>query len=315
MTTRRRGALATLASVAITLALALSIAACGATKVRDSLPAPTGNGGDGAPATTPQAVAEAPPIVEIVVDDTGFTAPGTVPAGLKAMSLQNMGAKAHGAMLLKLHDNASRDQVRTALADDPSGVTAFRLVTASGGPGRLAPGSRQATYDTLSKGDYFIADPIVGPDNVMRIDPNTLTSLVVTDPDPDAPSVAAPASGLTARITGTGIEIPPDLSAGGLTTLKVSNVGTQANEFSILKVDPVATVDQARGFLLNAQPSGEAPFTFVGGGSAVETGKTMLLSLDLPPGRYLVVSLLPNIVGGTDRPLVDGISAALTVAS
>ena len=91
------------------------------------------------------------------------------------------------------------------------------------------------------------------------------------------------------------------------------NDGPQPHELTILALAPGKTLDDALAFFGEAPHTGPPPFSDAGGLGAIGAGQTAWVDLDLAPGDYAAVCLVPDPATGKPH-LMLGMSAAFTVS-
>jgi hypothetical protein len=253
----------------LTRALALSLAAAGCS-------AASGNPPHDAAAT----------LVRMVARDFAFQGGHTVPAGLVAFRLVNLGRATHMMGIARLDSGKTlSDVVRAAQAG-----AAMPWLSGLGGPGPVAPGDSVTNYLVLQPGTYFIG--CYWPDSTGKEHAalGMITTLTVTGQDAGAPALPTP--DVYVRETDYHIAMPDTLRAGHH-VFRTDNDGPHEHDLAILRLLPGATEAQVQQWLDKPTLS-HAPVEAVGGTVGVERWVPSEFALDLQPGRYLFVCLMSD---------------------
>jgi hypothetical protein len=257
-------------------------------------------GGEPAPAapTTTVAAPVAAPRTSIAVEAVEYQFAGgaaTVAAGPLAIVLRNLGQEQHNAQLIRLGDGVGVDRASALLADDPGGAGLLGLGEMAGGPGPVEPGASRRAVQPLTPGRYLVVCTVRGRAGEVHAADGMLASFdVVAGAAPPPPPPARPAA--TARLTDFAIRLPASLRAGGV--LEVVNQGKVPHEVGLYRLPSARGADTAvrryvdslRGASLHEPP----PFPAAGGVAALAPGGSARLPLDLAPGEYLAICLVPE---------------------
>src|SRR2546421_614202 len=92
------------------------------------------------------------PKITIVARDFSFDLPETLPAGLVTITMNNVGTQPHQAILARLNQGVTSDQVLSAAVKSPN--DALPLLTSVGGPGSIDPNQSSEVILNLSPGQY-----------------------------------------------------------------------------------------------------------------------------------------------------------------
>ena len=104
----------------------------------------------------------------------------------------------------------------------------------------------------------------------------------------------------------------PDSIPGGLTTIRLTDVGKQPHEAQLFRLNSGVTGDQFQTALKNPNPAGALKLsTATGGVAAVDPGTTAESIMDLQPGQYYLLCFLPDANGVPH--FVHGMLKAFTV--
>jgi hypothetical protein len=264
-----------------------------------------------APAKAP-AVAQPPvaganaPVITVDAHDYAFVAPETIAAGLVTIAFKNLGHEPHHAQLLRLKDGVTFEQFTKALQAGEAAV--FPLITAEGGPAMIGHGGAAEVTLNLREGNYVLACFVPSPDGVPHLAKGMLRPLKVTAAS--GAVAAAPATVASVSMVDFAYTMPKLLPAGR-STLRVVNDGTQWHEIAIVRLAPGKTLDDVKRFW-SAPPAGQPPFELAGGMQGLEPGGAGYMTLDLPPGEYAGICLIPDAASGTPH-IHLGMIAGFTV--
>jgi hypothetical protein len=274
------------------LTVAGTLAGCGG-----GTPAPQATTPDGAGAGTGAPSSTVAPSSRLTVTsyEYSFTASGPVnlAAGKITITLRNGGIEPHNAQVIRLQKGVTDKVVAKAASDDPSGGQLLALGDPVGGPGTVSPGGAQESVQTLTPGSYLMFCLVRAPSGEVHaadgmVDQFSVAANPAGHPDP------RPTAEL--RLTDSGFRLPSSFPRGGV--LRVTNQGTQAHEVTFLRLPTGKGVSAAAPYLrrlrspaLLQQPP---PFPAAGGVSAISPGQSADLRIQLPPGDYLAICLLPS---------------------
>lgn len=240
-----------------------------------------------APATEPVEVASSIPEVEIEAADFSFTVPETISAGWVRIILKNSGTEPHHIQFLRLNDGVTADQFMEAL--NQAVGPALAMVTEVGGVAPIHPGGSASAVLNLPVGDYVVLCLIPSPsDQTPHHAKGMFKSLKVEA----GTSVAAePPADLTIHLKDFQFDMPDSLSTGAL-TVEVINDGPESHEFNIHRLEDGKTADDVLKFLNGA--GGPPPFTPVGGLNGLGIGLKGYAELNLEPGTYIAICMIPS---------------------
>jgi hypothetical protein len=276
--------------------------------------APGAAAAGGAPPGSAGPAATAPPhtSIEVVALEYQFGAgAATAVAGPVPIALRNLGQEQHNVQLIRLDDGVDPGRAAEVLAADPTGAELLRLGRLAGGPGPAEPGAGARAVQSLVPGRYLVACTVRGRSGEVHAADGMVASFeVVAGRAPAAP--AAPAA--TARLTDFGIRLPASLPRHG--ALEVVNQGSVPHEVGIYRLPSARGaaavrryVDSLRGESLHQPP----PFRAAGGVGALAPGASARVALDLEPGEYVAICLVPE--PGTGPHAVRGMVARFRVGA
>ena len=85
----------------------------------------------------------------------------------------------------------------------------------------------------------------------------------------------------------------PSSVAAGKHTLKVTNQGPEAHEFSLIQLAPGKTAQDVMAFFMQP-PAGPPPFTDAGGMGALAPNTSGWVEVDLTAGNYMALCFVPD---------------------
>jgi hypothetical protein len=231
------------------------------------------------------------PVITIDASEYTFAVPETIEGGLVTLRLKNLGHEAHHAQLLRLKDGVTLEQFMAALPQGEQAV--FPLLTAEGGPAAIDhQGTSEVTLN-LREGQYVLACFLPSPDGAPHLAKGMLKPLRVTAPK----SIAAqPAVSGVITLRDFSINMPATLPAGRH-SYQVISEGPQWHEMVVMRLAPGKTLQDAHSFF-TSPAGGPPPFTWVGGMQGLEAGGAGIMTLDLAPGEYAAVCLIPDAASG-----------------
>jgi hypothetical protein len=267
----------TLSSV-ILLLLAVLLSACaGDTRNAQQAPTPV-------PIFLPQ--------LNITAHDFSFDMPDTVLPGLLSVKLSNSGFLPHQAMLARLKDGITYDQLLVAFKKGLA--TGLPMIIPEGGPNTIMAHQSQEVILNLPEGRYIALSFVTDQDGISDLRRGMFKLFSVTGPaDTSHLNNIQPSGQIT--LEDFSFKLPSKLSTGEQ-LLKVTNQGQQAHEMSLLKLQTGKTMQDARSYL--EVPINQAPFEQAGGTTALAPGQSTWLKLDLNASTYLAVCLMPDAQSG-----------------
>lgn len=242
-------------------------------------------------AAPPASPAPASRVVAWEARDYSYEAPDTLPSGWVTIRMMNHGPETHHGQLLRLNDGVTFQAFSQAIQQEGEG--ALRLTTLVGGPGAIdAHRADEVTLD-LKPGSYVIACFVPSSDGVPHLAKGMLKPIEVTATDPSTAGPPATQGRFTMR--DFSFEMPDRLAAGRA-SYEVANAGPQPHELVVVKLAEGKTVADVMTWY--RAPSGPPPFEAVGGINGLSAGVTGYMSLDLQPGAYAAICLVPDPASG-----------------
>ncbi|HEU4700105.1 MAG TPA: hypothetical protein VFS40_13060 [Gemmatimonadales bacterium] len=239
-----------------------------------------------------RAAARAPRVVRVEAHDFAFVMPDTIPAGTTTFRLRNAGTQPHHLMLYRLDPGRTLTDVLAALR---AGGAHPGWMHPVGGPNAIPPGGESVGTVTLTPGSYVAFCHIPSPDRVIHFAKGMLKAVtVVPGREPPAP---LPAADVTVTLRDYDFVFSRPLTHGRH-RVAVTNRGTQAHELILSRLDPGRTSRDFVRWMETQQ--GRPPVTPAGGTTDLPPEGTIILDVDLPPGRYSVLCRVRDT--GDGRP-------------
>jgi hypothetical protein len=223
--------------------------------------------------------------------DYAYAAPDTLPAGVVTIRMTNRGEEPHHGQLLRLNDGVSFDQFVAALQQEGEG--ALRLTTPEGGPALIDPARTDEVTLDLAPGSYVLACFVPSPDGVPHLAKGMIKPLEVRASDRSA--AAAPEADGTFTMRDFSFDMPTTLPTGK-STYQVVNEGPQPHEFVVVKVAAGKTSEDVRTWYRT--PDAPPPFEAVGGINGLADGRAGFTTVDLGPGAYAAICVIPDQASG-----------------
>jgi hypothetical protein len=275
--------------------LALSgLAACGDSKSDEPAADPT---------TTTAAEAKAQEVA-VTYDGKKITAPEKIEAGLVRFNVASTADPEAQRNLLFTKLDAGKTaadvaaEVKTDKGAPPSWMKAIGSV-------QVAQGKTSSFTTVVDEGTWAVIAP---PEN----DPGVFT--VITVGPSMSGSIAATLPKTDAAVSAT--EYMYDIKGlkAGLNRITVKNTGGLPHIFAILGLKADAKLDEILAYEGEEEPQGLTDFQ--NNLSYMDPGKSGIVEVDIPAGRYAMVCFLDNAPGGkTDKPhFMLGMKQEFTIA-
>jgi hypothetical protein len=240
------------------------------------------------PAASPSALSR---VVEWQARDYSYEAPDRLPSGWVTIRMSNHGPEPHHGQLLRLNDGVTFQAFSQALQQE--GEAALRLTSLVGGPAVIDPHRTDEVTVDLKPGSYMIACFVPSPDGVAHIAKGMIKSVEVTASEPSTAKPPATQGSFTMR--DFSFEMPDRLVAGRA-SYEVTNAGPQPHELVVVKLGEGKTVPDVMAWY--RAPSGPPPFEAVGGINGLSAGQSGYMTLDLQPGSYAAICVIPDPASG-----------------
>lgn len=228
-----------------------------------------------------------PNVVTIVATDFAFALPETLPPGLTTLRLANAGAEPHHSVLLKLADGKTvADFMAVAMSE-----TTPAWISLPGSPAAISPNDTSNTTTTLAPGQYVLVCYVPSPDGAPHIAKGMVKGFVVAGAAP-AVAAAEPTADVVVTMSDYAYAFSTPLTAGAH-TIRVENAGPQMHEITFERLDDGKTIQDfvawGRGGMKAPPPSHP-----VGGVIGPTTGGHAYFTINLTPGKYLVLCYVPD---------------------
>ena len=258
-------------------------------------------------AAAPEAAAEIPNVV-ITATDSSFNIPAEIPAGLVSLTLKNEGDANHHAIIGRMFDDVTLEQVGEMLAKGDESEVFGDLDMFM--PDTIPGGATNVLLD-MPPGRWAVFSFSMGEDMVPDFAKGLLAEFTVTDSV--QPATAAPDTDLTVTLSDDDFDMPSELTAGSH-TIQVTNAGSADNAFVFfVQLGGDTTLDDILSefdalFTTGTMPEEMSEFWGVGGLMTNTVSDTYWTTIDLEPGNYVAIS---NI-GSTGFPY-SGMAKYFTV--
>jgi uncharacterized cupredoxin-like copper-binding protein len=235
--------------------------------------------------------------------------PNTISGGPVTLVMRNVGKEAHNAQFMRLNTGVTIDQFMAALQQGEG--PAFALVSFTGGPGVLDPGSNtEQIATTLTPGSYIVACFVTSPDGVPHFAKGMIKGLQVTAATTTAPA-AKPGAPVTVTLRDFAFD-SPDTLPSGTNTWAITNTGPQPHEIQVAKLAAGGSAADVTKFFTTIPPSGPPPYQSFGGFQGIDANGSGSLTLNLPAGDYAFYCAIPDPTNGL-RHLQEGMLKQVTV--
>jgi uncharacterized lipoprotein YbaY len=219
-----------------------------------------------------------------------FDLPDTIAGGVVKFELINEGPAPeihHISIARVLGDYTSKDFMEEMKAN-PSTPPAWAKAMGGPNPSSMPGVNSNATMD-LKPGRYIAMCFVPGPDGVPHIMKGMIKDFVVTAAAD--PSAALPPADVTIKLADYSFTATPALSVGHH-AIRVENDAAQEHEVILVKLNAGKTVDDVLSFIETMK--GPPPGAFVGGVSGISNGAVNQFDVDLEPGDYALICLIPD---------------------
>ncbi|MFI5053532.1 MAG: hypothetical protein ACHQDE_04155 [Acidimicrobiia bacterium] len=227
----------------------------------------------------------------VTAGDYTYQFKGSPKAGLTQINFVNAGVEMHMMGMVRLKPGVTAAQLKAALlsSDQHAGDA---LVVGDGSvaptPSLLGPGEKTGIITKMAAGHYGVFCFVTAPDG----QPHVAHGMVKTfDIAKGKSNLTPPTDGVVkVDLTDTTVGLPATgLPARGYA--KFTNSGTTGRNFSLVALQPGATVQQASAYydaLFNSPtpPAGEAPGKLDGGFQSLPKGASVYLVLGFAKGNY-----------------------------
>lgn len=224
------------------------------------------------------ATPHAPVAVVIDMADGTLFAPDSVPAGTVRIRMVRRDSTEHNLVVYALN-GADPASFAAALGSVPS--TPAPALALGGTEGPVEPGDTSEVILTLAPGQYLLGCMSRAFAQQRHVSAGEWKVLTVVAGTSEAP----PAATIEVGLTDFAFQAEPRWPAGDQ-VIKVENIGTQEHILLLFRLDEGHTLGEW------ARVEGDAPWSHpLGGISRLGPGQSVLLPLDLEPGRHVLICL------------------------
>jgi uncharacterized cupredoxin-like copper-binding protein len=234
-------------------------------------------------------------VVTIRALDYRFEAPASVPAGTITFRLKNDGREAHHLWIVQLKDGKTPADFLEATKVWGSSLKMPPWAIDVGGPNTASPGERAEGTVTLEAGTYMLVCWVPSPNGVVHVMKGMVQRLRVTARR--AAESAEPTATTNLVLDDYSFTFSKPMAAGRQIVRVENRAATQSHEVVIAKLLPGRTLLNAVAWL-NGGQGGPSPVEAIGGASGLGTGRHMYLTLDLQPGKYVLLCFIPDVKTG-----------------
>lgn len=254
-------------------------------------------------------MAPAPRVVTVRAFDFRFEAPATVPAGTITFRLENRGKEIHHLWIVKLAKGKTAEDFMKLTKVWGSALRMPAWATDVGGPNSAGAGESDEGTMTLDPGTYMLVCWIPSSDGMLHImkgmvRPITVTAAGATPPD-------EPKADVSMILDDYSFELSRPLTPGRH-VIRIENRAKQSHEAVIARLAPDKTLSQAVSWM-NGGQVGPSPVVPLGGASGLATGRHMYITVDLQPGRYVLLCFIPDVRTGKPHS-AHGMVKEITIA-
>lgn len=221
-------------------------------------------------------------------------------AGAVTISLRNEGALPHQVSLVRLPDGVGLDEFVADLHEDEAAALAGAVLGAGVNP--VERGREGSVRADLEPGTYALLCFVPGPDGGNHVDQGMVHQIEVVETE-GAEAAPVPAEeDVVAEVVLDDFSITPP--AGGFAQpgrYRFVNRGEEAHEVVFVRLKDGRTLADAATYQVGGP--GEAPFTFEGGPAGMAPGSEVHVDLDLRPGSWIALCMIPG--EHTGQPHVD----------
>lgn len=276
-----------------------------------------------APAPVARAATPSAPVVDIAVTPDGFSAPPSHSSGVTTFRATTTVTGEFGSIvgLVQLRPGTAAEAFATHLgqiftADRATAVAAARALMAEAdliGGVQVQP-DRPGTFTVrLRPGTYYLFD-YVAFEFPPPAGPEALHQLTITE-DRHRGVPPAPRAAVWSLHTPTGpiFHAPSRIPANR--PILFTNLMGQVNEAIFMPVHPDTTDADVQAFFESLEGGPPAPSPFTGravGSPPISPGRSSVLRLHLPPGRYALITFVFDLDDGV-RLAVKGMHRIVTV--
>jgi uncharacterized cupredoxin-like copper-binding protein len=261
----------------------------------------------GGPLSPPHRVAPPlTPVVTVHASEFAYTGPKTIKSGVTLFRLINDGNELHHLIIVKLDKGKTMADFIAAMKKPgpPPSWTTFE-----GGPNPALPHATVDATLSLEPGDYVLLCTIPSPGERA---PHAVKGMVgALTVSAEKNGALEPVTDQTIRLNDYSFAMPATLAAGHH-NFQVVNDAQQLHEVVVVELPPGETIADLGNWVDKSLMKGPPPGRPVGGMAPLSTGRTGVFSVDLKPGTYGLICLVPDAKNGTSH-FQHGMTKTLTV--
>ena len=262
------------------------------------------------------------PEVVVTATEYAFDVQPAIDGGWTTLTLDNQGMEEHQAFLVQPTGDATIDDVMAAL-ETPEFSAFLEVANATGGLPNVDAGQRASVVMNLAPGEYVLVCAVPDENGTPHYVLGMHAQIEVTE---RAGNALPPFADTKITMIEFGFEgLPAEVSAGS-TLWEVVNDGEQVHQLNVYRLQEGVTFETVQGIFgasPEASPSASPmasqdghdhsetiatppaspvaatpPFTTVGGAGPMSPGNTVWAVLDLEPGDYFAICLVPDPATG-----------------
>jgi hypothetical protein len=226
--------------------------------------------------------------VTFTAHDNSFSGPETIPAGWIRLRLINEGPDLYHIQLVKLSGDKTGEALIASLHENPMMPAWAKQY---GGPNPPIPGQSSEAVVKLEPGNYVIIDWVPDQTGTPHFAHGMVKALTVT-PSKGGEGVE-PQADVSLDMLDFSYSLSKPLTTGQH-TLQVNNKGQQPHEVFLARLAPGKGVDEFLASLAPGSPAEAIDWQALGGISVIEPGTHSYFSVDLEPGKYVVICFAPD---------------------
>jgi hypothetical protein len=270
----------------VTAAAAVAFLAAGCAKTETKPAADSA----AAVATSTPTPAAAVNTVSFNAKEFAFEGPDSVPAGLTAIKINDVGQELHHVSLIKLEQGKTFADLQAAFK---AGGPPPAWAVAYGGVNPPVPGGSATAMQVLDPGNYAVVCFVESADHVPHLAKGMMKSLTVTA-NANA-NTTEPPSDVTLTLSDYKFVLSKPLAAGKQ-MIKVENMAEQPHEVVLVQLAPGKTIEDLGKWVFDMK--GPPPGKPMGGVPAFMKGKNSFFEANLEPGEYGMICFIPDAKDG-----------------
>jgi uncharacterized cupredoxin-like copper-binding protein len=245
------------------------------------------------------------PVVTVHASEFAYTGPKTIKSGVTLFRLINDGNELHHLIIVRLGPGKTMADFVAAMKSGPLPPWA----TFDGGPNPALPHATAEATLSLEPGNYVLLCTVPSPGEK---GPHALKGMVgaLTVLGENSGAIE-PVADQTIHLSDFAFGVPGTLAAGHH-TFRVVNDAQQRHEVVVVELPPGKTITDLGNWVDKSLMQGPPPGRPIGGMAPLTTGRTGFFSVDLHPGTYGLICLVPD---NKDRAshFLHGMTKTLTV--